>query len=90
MDYLAGGDVPEDLVLSKGTVTEQNRQKFFGAAVAGDNLTEDDFQLLAQKHGFQEAWVAEQARRGFIARKPDAEGITRVSVTSKARTRYSV
>ena len=90
VDYLAGGEVPDDLVLSKGTVTEQARRSFFGDAVSGENLTEEDFQILAHKHGFQEAWVAEQARRGFIARKPDAGGVMRVSVTSKARTRYSV
>ena len=90
VDYLAGGDLPQDLVLNPGTITEQDRRSFFGEAVTADQMTEDEFNELARKHGFQEAWVAEQARRGFIARKPDADGVTRVSVTSKARTRYSV
>ena len=38
-----------------------------------------------------DAWVAEQARRGFIARKPGVDGGPEtITVTSKARTRYGV
>ena len=50
-----------------------------------------DFTVLAATHGFDDAWIAEQARRGFIARKPGADGGPEtITVTSKARTRYGV
>ena len=91
VDFLAGGDVPEDLVLARTSDAEQKRGSLYRKAVALDqNPTEGQFVELAVQSGFDEAWANEQARRGFIARKPDAEGVTRVTVTSKARHRYGV
>ena len=90
VDYLAGGDVPQDLLLDRTTPAEGARRTFYAEAVNASNPDELEFASLASAHGFDDAWIAEQSRRGFIARKPDPEGVTRVSVTSKARTRYGV
>jgi hypothetical protein len=38
---------------------------------------------------FDQAWIDEQARRGFIARK-EREGQPVITVTSKARGRYGI
>ena len=90
-DYLAGGDVPADLVLSRTSEKERARAEVYGeAATQSPNSTEEEFHELVNRHGFDESWVNEQARRGFIARKPDADGTVRITVTSKARHRYSV
>jgi (2Fe-2S) ferredoxin len=90
-DYLAGGDVPADLVLSPSTETEKKRGALYAEAVARvDVPSETEFLALAIAHEFDEGWVTEQARRGFIARKPDAEGAIHVTVTSKARNRYGL
>jgi (2Fe-2S) ferredoxin len=90
VDYLAGGEIPEDLVLNRVTPAEEARRSFYAEAVDMDNPDESDFASAAAAHGFDVNWIAEQARRGFIARKPDAQGSIRISVTSKARTRYGV
>jgi (2Fe-2S) ferredoxin len=90
VDYLAGGDLPEDLVLNASTQSEAARRSFYGEAVAADRSDENSFSALAESHGFDDAWIAEQARRGFIARKANSDGVTQVNVTSKARTRYGV
>lgn len=89
-DYLAGGEIPADLVLNRQTPREQQRADFYRAAVTLDTPDEAAFASLAAEHLFDAAWVTEQLKRGFLARKPDAEGVARVSVTSKARTRYGV
>ncbi len=90
-DFLAGGEIPSDLLLSRGAASEARRRELYAEAVAQpSDADEAAFLSLAEKHGFDEAWVNEQARRGFIARKPDTNAITRVSVTSKARNRYGV
>ena len=90
-DYLAGGDVPEDLLLSRGAELEQKRRGLYAEVVTrASDAGEPEFQALAERHGFDEPWINEQARRGFIARKPDAQGVTRILVTSKARSRYGV
>jgi (2Fe-2S) ferredoxin len=91
VDFLAGGAVPEDLVLARTTEAEQARGTLYREAVAlEDASTEAQFLELAIRSGFDESWVSEQARRGFIARKPDADGVVRITVTSKARHRYGV
>lgn len=90
VDYLAGGEVPQDLVLNRNTPAEEVRRAFYAEAVAMVKPDESTFAAAATGHGFDESWIAEQARRGFIARKADAEGVLRISVTSKARTRYGV
>jgi (2Fe-2S) ferredoxin len=90
VDYLAGGDIPDDLVLNATTQSEGARRAFYGEAVTAEQTDESTFAALAESHGYDDAWIGEQARRGFIARKADPEGVTRISVTSKARTRYGV
>jgi hypothetical protein len=50
-----------------------------------------EFRALAEQHGFDDAWIAEQQRRGFIARRPATEETPEsILVTSKARNRYGV
>lgn len=90
VDYLAGGDLPEDLVLNATTNSEAARRAFFAEALAAAATEQTVFTQLAESHGFDDAWIAEQSKRGFIARKTDVDGVTHVSITSKARTRYGV
>lgn len=91
VDYLAGGDVPLDLVLNPSTSTEAARRAFYVEAIAtGAPLDESSFGTIAAAHGYNDSWITEQARRGFIARKPDATGATMITVTSKTRTRYGI
>jgi (2Fe-2S) ferredoxin len=89
-DFLAGGDVPSDLVLDRTTPLEARRRELFAEAVQMDGPDESVFAELVARHGFGDAWTGDQLKRGFIARKPDAEGVARISVTTKARTRYGV
>jgi (2Fe-2S) ferredoxin len=92
VDALAAGTTVERLVLSPETAAERTRRGFYAAAVENDaTLPATEFTALAQAHGFDEVWIAEQARRGFIARKPAADDLPEtITVTSKARTRYGV
>jgi (2Fe-2S) ferredoxin len=92
VEALAAGAVVERLVLHPETAAERARRDFYAAAVEPEaTLPAADFVLLAATHGFDEAWIAEQARRGFIARKPGADGGPEtITVTSKARTRYGI
>lgn len=92
VDALAAGTVVERLVLNPETAAERVRHDFYAAAIDPDaTLPAEDFTLLAATHGFDAAWIAEQARRGFIARKPGADnGPETITVTSKTRTRYGV
>jgi (2Fe-2S) ferredoxin len=90
--HLTGGPVVERLVLSPETPSEQQRRAFYEAAVTPEPIrSAAEFETLAADHGFDTAWIAEQQRRGFIARKPfeDGSGET-ITVTKKSRTRYGV
>jgi (2Fe-2S) ferredoxin len=89
---LAAGTIVERLVLNPQTAAERARHDFYAAAVDPEaTLPAKDFTLLAATHGFDDAWIGEQARRGFIARKPGVDGGPEtITVTSKARTRYAV
>jgi (2Fe-2S) ferredoxin len=87
--HLTGGPIVERLVLSPASPEERNRQALFAEAVASDVLPADAFAALAARHDLDEAWVNEQARRGFIARK-EQDGVQIVSITSKARARYGL
>src|SRR4051812_25637070 len=73
VDYLAGGEIPEDLVLSGGTPAEAKRRAFFTDAIASSG-EESEVTELAVAHGFNDTWIAEQLRRGFMARKPGPDG----------------
>jgi len=88
--YLRGGDLPERMVLNAGSPDEQQRRAFYAEAIAHDGpLPVEDFTALAERYGFDPAWIDEQARRGFIARKAVEEGAPLlVTVTTKTRTRY--
>jgi (2Fe-2S) ferredoxin len=88
--YLSGGPLPERMVLNAGSPDEQVRRAFYADIVERDEAVTDlEFAEIAATHGYDSAWIDEQARRGFIARKPSADGAaTMVTVTSKARTRY--
>jgi (2Fe-2S) ferredoxin len=90
--HLTGGPVVDRLVLSPATTKEQQRRTFYEAAVEPEpTRLAADFEDLAINHGFDAAWVAEQQRRGFIARKPSDDGTTEtITVTKKARARYGV
>jgi (2Fe-2S) ferredoxin len=91
-DALAAGTVVERLVLDAATPAERARHEFYAAAVMPEaTRPAEEFTALASEHGLDDAWIAEQQRRGFIARKPGADaGPETITVTSKARTRYGV
>jgi (2Fe-2S) ferredoxin len=90
--YLSGGPLPERMVLNAGSPDEQARRAFYADIVARDEVVTDTaFAEIAAEHGYDAAWIDEQARRGFIARKPApdaAQGPILITVTSKAKTRY--
>jgi (2Fe-2S) ferredoxin len=90
--HLRGGPVVERLLLGADTPDELARREFYRQAVTPDATRPvAEFARLAGNHGFDGAWIAEQQRRGFIARKPAADGSgDAISVTKKARTRYGV
>ena len=92
VEYLKGGELPESMVLSAKSPDEEARRAFYLAAITPDEPRDVElFTALALEHGFDQGWIDEQARRGFIARKPsqDGEG-TQITVTSKTRTRYRI
>ena len=89
-DYLAGGPVPEDLVLDATTAAETRRRDVYTAAVERAPLSGAVVAEIAADADLDDRWVGEQQRRGFIARKPDADGVEVVSVTNKARNRYGL
>lgn len=84
-----GGQPVERLVLHPHDGDEQKRRELYESAVAAEPMLPEEFQALAEQYGWDEAWVNEQARRGFIARKP-VDGETRVMITSKTRVRYGI
>lgn len=92
MTHLEGGPVVERLVLDATTSAEVARKGFYAEALAQPGgLPPDDANAPAANHGFDEAWIAEQLRRGFMARKPEPEsGEDRIQVTKKARDRYTL
>jgi len=92
MTHLEGGPVVERLVLSSTSSAELARKGYYIDALPHDGgLPPDDANALAVQHGFDDQWIAEQLRRGFMARKPDGEsGEDRIQVTKKAKDRYSL
>ena len=90
IEHLQGGDPVDRLRLTPDTLEEAARESCYRAAVAsGDTVTADAFAALITEHGYDEAWINEQARRGFIARK-EADGVPTITVTTKALQRYRI
>ena len=92
VEHLKGGPVVERLVLQRESPEEQARRALYAAAVEPEPVRPADaFVELAKERGFDDAWIAEQQRRGFIARKPATdEAPETITVTKKARVRYGV
>ena len=92
VDYLRGGPVIERLLLGPDSPEEAARRAFYAEAVtASETRPAEEFVALAERHGFDDRWMAEQTRRGFVARKPGAEGGPEtITVTKKARVRYGI
>jgi (2Fe-2S) ferredoxin len=92
MTHLEGGPVVERLVLSATSDAELGRKGYYAEALSNDGgLPADAADALASRHGFDDQWIGEQLRRGFMARKPHSEsGEDRIQVTKKARDRYSL
>src|SRR6185437_159005 len=81
-----GGEPVERLILRPLEGDEECRREIYEAAVAAPTIAPERFAELALEHGFEDAdaWIAEQARRGFIARK-EIDGTPVITVTTKAR-----
>jgi (2Fe-2S) ferredoxin len=92
IEYFRGGPVIERLLLGPSTPEEQHRREFYLAVVsAGPVMPIEEFERLATEFGFAAAWIAEQQRRGFIARKPGPEGEGEaINATKKATARYGI
>lgn len=88
--FLDGGPVVERLLTGPDSPAETNRQRFYADLQGrGNNLAEAEVNALAAEQDLDERWIAEQLRRGFMAKKPDQEsGEERFSMTSKALHRY--
>jgi (2Fe-2S) ferredoxin len=84
-----GGEPIESLMLTPDSEDEVQRRKLYEEATTEDWIPVDDFMALVAKYEFDEGWVDEQARRGFIARK-ERDGQPVITVTSKARNRYGI
>ncbi len=92
IEHLKGGPVVERLLLSKHSAEEETRRHFYQAAASpSPTRPAADFIALAASHGLDDAWISEQQRRGFVARKPgtDPESET-MTVTKKAIARYGL
>src|SRR4051794_1465712 len=92
VDALVAGTIVERLILNADTPAERARHDFYAAAVNPEaSKVAGEFRALAEQHGFDDAWIAEQQRRGFTARRPATEETPEsILVTSKARSRYGV
>ncbi len=90
IEYLKGGPVVERVLVGPDAPAEKKRGAFYAAAVAEAPMTQADaFTRLAEEHGYDGPWIAEQQRRGFIARKPGADGGPEtITVTKKTLDRY--
>jgi (2Fe-2S) ferredoxin len=92
VDALVADTTLDRLRLTPETPAEANRQVFYAAAVQPEpTRPTSDLIALAARHGLDDAWIAEQQRRGFLARKPATDSAPEtITVTKKARDRYGV
>lgn len=89
VEYLKGGPVVERLLLSATTPEEEARRTFYERLIAIEGgLEPAATDELAAECGQNEAFVPEQLRRGFMARKPDADGVEHCTPTKKSLDRY--
>lgn len=89
--HLQGGPVVERLVLDAGSPGEVNRRQFYEQIIAaGASTSRQAFTETAASFGLDEHWVAEQIRRGFVARRDNAELGEQIVITSKATNRYGL
>ena len=88
--YLRGEGDPPGEITGFDAPAEVARRDFYRAALRyGEFCPAARFEELAGEHGFDPKWVDEQARRGFIARKPAPEsGEPSIVITKKAGDRY--
>jgi (2Fe-2S) ferredoxin len=87
--YLRGEGDPPGEITGFDSPAESARRDFY-RAVTSDGMSNSvaNFERVAADHGFDAEWIDEQAKRGFIARKPDAQGEPTIVVTKKAIDRY--
>lgn len=91
VDYLKGGPVPEDLVLTPESEAEKQRHDCFETVLESANApTRQAFEEITSGFGFEPSWTDEQARRGFIAIKPGPDDERIVEITKKAIDRYGL
>lgn len=90
IEFLKGGPVVERLLIGPNAPAEQQRRAFYEQLNARDGgVSQDDADALAAENGQASGFIAEQLRRGFMAKKPDADsGEERLTMTKKARDRY--
>ncbi len=88
--YLRGeGDPPGEITGFDSPAELARRSFYIDALACGEFCPVERFTELAGEHGFDGAWTDEQARRGFIAKKPAPEtGDPAIVVTKKALDRY--
>lgn len=88
--FLDGGPVVERLLTGPDAPAELQRQAFYRALQeSGNSVSQDDVNALAAAQELDDRWIAEQLRRGFMAKKPHPDtGEDRYSMTSKALHRY--
>lgn len=88
--YLTGGPLPARLVVGPNSPEEQQRRAFFTEVMnSGGSQPTEDFGSTAERNGFDSAWIAEQMKRGFLARKPSEAGDI-LQLTKKTKDRYSL
>jgi (2Fe-2S) ferredoxin len=91
VEYLKGGPVVERLLVGPNSPEELQRKAFYVQLLDSPSLLSlDESNALAAEVGLADGFVAEQLRRGFMAKKPDVEGTERVNATKKSRARYSL
>lgn len=90
--FLEGGPVVERLQLVPGKRFEGKRRNFYAELIERAIESEEDVADVARRHDLDDVMLAEQFRRGFLARKPieGQEGATRIHPTKKALTRYGL
>jgi (2Fe-2S) ferredoxin len=90
IEFLKGGPVVERLLIGPDSPEEARRRAFYLTVIDQSvGLPVAEFNARAAEFEFDDAWIAEQQRRGFIARKPSEQG-EMIQVTKKARERYSL